>query len=123
MDQSGNPDYLADFTSLRTRTIQKTLSDPVNQEVFKSIMHLTNGDTDKISFDALNEQMSKMREADVLRGVKALQKTQLISQDIDLDLENPTDAQTYYSLSQLPPALKNEVDMILTETPPAIEGI
>lgn len=129
MDQSDLNLNNFELTKVYGGSLRKTLEDPVVREVFRTITVLTvvddegdEGDEeesgvgrDKISFDELNEEMSKMKESEVLRSVRALEDTPLIEEEVDIDFSDPTNTNTFYTVSELPEELEDHLDVLLAE--------
>lgn len=122
MDQPDRDLTSFEMNKLYGASLYDTLEDPIVRQVFKTIDVLTaEGEDDtedcreKVSFQELNQELSKVKEAEVLRSVRVLEKTQLLDEEVSVDFSEPTNTRTFYTISELPPEMEEHVDVILED--------
>jgi hypothetical protein len=109
------------MSKLYGNSLRDTLGDPIVREVFETITVLTTEDIpdkdcdDKVSFQELNDELSKMKESEVLRSVRILEKTPLLEEEVNVDFSEPNNTRTFYTVSDLPEDMEEQLSLILED--------
>lgn len=121
MDQSNTDFSTFGMSKLYGNSLRDTLGDPIVREVFETITVLTTEDipdkdcVDKVSFQELNDELSKMKESEVLRSVRILEKTPLLEEEVNVDFSEPNNTRTFYTVSDLPEDMEEQLSLILED--------
>lgn len=130
MDQPDRDLSNFEMTKLYGTSLRDTLEDPIVLQVFETITMLTDDELsdeedckDKVSFQKLNEELSKVKESEVLRSIRILEKTPLLSEEVNVDFDEPANTRTFYTISDLPEEMEEHLGVIMEQMNQDVEDL
>lgn len=129
MDQPDRDLSNFEMSKLYGTSLRDTLEDPIVLQVFETITVLTDEDVQgeecrgKVSFQELNEELSKVKESEVLRSVCVLEKTPLLQEELNVDFSEPSKTRTFYTVSELPDDMEEHLGVIMEQMNQDVEDL
>lgn len=95
--------------------VQEVLNDSINKEVFEAIMELTDEESgqEKVEYNALNDHLSHVREAEVLQSIRELTQANLIDEKLDVAVQDPQNTRTFYRIKEFSSTMESHIRRVL----------